>query len=229
MSQVGWTKGPHTLQLPMWIEPCMSWRSHSHWHRTWAASKHAGELRVRKRSPIQNICTNHRVQAHCHHCGPTTATDTLDWNRTRKLTGWETVTLNSIKIHRKYVLHCFSSKQFCYKRVLEWACILTGRKKENEKWILDTPLEIDTDRGLRPDKRKVNTSALKQNKTKSKKKKKRHCLLPPSDRAVAFSLSILNNTAVKRNVLCWIASPQSRQRTSEDTLVKSKGTLKLSW
>lgn len=127
------------------------------------------------------------------------------------------------------MLHCFPSKQFCYKRVLEWACILTGRKKENEKWILDTPLEIDTDRDLRPDKRKVNTSALKQNKTNSKKKKKRHCLLPPSDRTVAFSLSILNNTAVKHNVLCWIASPQSRQRTSVDTLVKSKGILKLSW
>lgn len=180
MSQLDWTKGPHTLQLPMSIEPCMSWRSHSHWHRTWASSKHAGELRVRKRSPIQNICTNSKVQAHCHRCGPTlwsettataTATATLDWNPTRKLTGWETVTvtLNNIKIYRECV--GLLSFETILLQESTWVSKHFDRKeKENKKWILDTPLEVDTDRDLRPDKREEYTSALKQNKTKSKKK-----------------------------------------------------------
>lgn len=148
----GLDKGATHLATSHVNKPCLSWRSHSHWHRTWDSSKHAGELRVRKLHKIHSLTIRFRPTVTAvdppYETRPqpqTPETETQQESRQEKKQSPSTIW--KIYKNKKNLLDCFPSKQFCYKRVLEWACILTRRQKENKKWILDTPLEIDTDRG----------------------------------------------------------------------------------
>lgn len=91
----------------------------------------------------------------------------------------------------------FFLNNFARRRVLEWICILTGRKEGGKPFqkVLDTLLEIDPDGDPRTSKREINTTELKQNKKEALSAS--YLLIEWS---LACSFSVFSNTVAKYSV-----------------------------